>query len=41
MREKGIKINGFDGCEGRFVTHYGITRDDVDTAVDTLAQLIK
>ncbi len=41
MREKGIKINSFDGCEGRFVTHYGITRADVDTAADALAQLLE
>lgn len=40
MREKGIKINGCDGNEGRFVTHYGITREDVDTAVDALAEFM-
>ena len=41
MREKGIKINGFEGTEGRFVTHYGVSREDVDTAVAALAELVR
>lgn len=41
MREKGIKINGFEGNEGRFVTHYGIDRADVDRAVAALAEIVK
>ncbi len=40
MREKGIKINGFEGTEGRFVTHYGVSREDVDMAVAALAELV-
>ena len=41
MREKGIKINGFEGTEGRFVTHYGVSREDVDAAVAALAELVR
>ncbi|NLT16327.1 MAG: low-specificity L-threonine aldolase [Clostridiales bacterium] len=40
LREKGIKINGFEGTEGRFVTHYGLDRADIDFAVDALAGLV-
>jgi len=40
LREKGIKTNGFEGTEGRFVTHYGIDRADIDFAVDALAGLV-
>ncbi len=40
MREKGVKINGFEGTEGRFVTHYGVSREDVDIAVAVLAELV-
>ncbi len=41
MREKGVKINGFEGSEGRFVTHYGISQEDVDTAVTALTELVR
>lgn len=41
MKEKHIKINGFEGGKGRFVTHYGINKEDIDRAVETFAEILK
>lgn len=40
MLEKGVIIGGEELGEFRFVTHYGVTRSDVDRAVDAFAALI-
>lgn len=39
MRMKGIKINGFENGTGRFVTHHGVNRGDVDAVAEALAEL--
>lgn len=36
LYEKGIKINGGSGTTVRFVTHYGITRGDIETALESI-----
>ncbi len=38
MRMKGIKINGLDGGWGRFVTHHGVNREDLDVVTDALRE---
>jgi threonine aldolase len=38
LLERGVKINGFERGEARFVTHYGISRQDIDDAVQALAE---
>jgi len=40
MLEKGVLINGEELGHLRFVTHYGITREDVDQAIDAFADII-
>lgn len=40
MLEKGIRINGMEYGEFRFVTSNDVSRADVDYAVDTFAELI-
>lgn len=40
MLEKGIKINGMELGEFRFVTSNDVTREDIDYAVSTFADLI-
>lgn len=40
MLEKGVLINGEELGHLRFVTHYGITREDVDRAIDAFADII-
>jgi threonine aldolase len=39
MRMKGIKINGFENGTGRFVTHHGVNREDVDAVAEALAEM--
>jgi len=41
LLEKGIKVNGYRGEEIRFVTHHGITKDDIDKVVKTIKEIIK
>ncbi len=36
LLEKNIVINGLDNGIMRFVTHYYVTKDDIDTLIDTL-----
>ena len=40
MLERGVKINGFTGNEGRFLTHYGLSRADIDQALDIFCECI-
>jgi threonine aldolase len=40
MLKKGVLINGEELGHLRFVTHYGITREDVDRAIDAFADII-
>lgn len=37
---KGIKINSSESGLMRFVTHYGISRDDINTVVNTLKSML-
>jgi len=37
---RGIKINGEDGGEMRFVTNYWVTEDDVDFVVKSLKEVL-
>lgn len=39
MMDKSIRINGVDGGVGRFVTHHGISREDVGTVVEALREI--
>jgi threonine aldolase len=36
----GIKSNGMEDGEYRFVTHYGIEREDIDTVVEVMKQCV-
>jgi threonine aldolase len=40
MLERGVLINGEELGYLRFVTHYGIAREDVDRAIDAFADII-
>ncbi|WP_430886492.1 low-specificity L-threonine aldolase [Fusibacter sp. JL216-2] len=40
MQDKGIKINGTEDGEYRFVTHHGVTREDIDIVVKVLKDLL-
>ncbi|GAA0722007.1 low-specificity L-threonine aldolase [Clostridium malenominatum] len=40
MMEKGIKINGTENNEWRFVVHYWVSREDVDFIVATLKDIL-
>jgi len=40
MLEKGIKINGMELGEFRFVTSNDVSREDIDYTVSTFAALI-
>jgi threonine aldolase len=41
MRMRGIKINGFDNGIGRFVTHHGVNREDLDIVADVMAEITR
>lgn len=36
LQEAGIKSNGTEDGEYRFVTHYGVEREDLDTVIDVM-----
>ncbi len=38
--EKGIKVNGYRGEEIRFVTHHGITTEDIDFVVKSIKEIL-
>jgi threonine aldolase len=38
--EKNIKINGSEGGEYRFVSHIGVTKQDIDFVINTMKELI-
>ena len=40
MKEHGILIGGYEGGEFRFVTNHGVSRENVEYVVDTLAKLM-
>lgn len=40
MLEKGIKINGMELGEFRFVTNNGVSREDIDYVIETFGELI-
>jgi len=39
MMDKSIRINGVEGGFGRFVTHHGISREDVGMVVEALREI--
>ncbi|TYP56188.1 low-specificity L-threonine aldolase [Thermosediminibacter litoriperuensis] len=39
LLEKGIKINGGSGCLVRFVTHYGIDKNDIIKTVEAVKEI--
>lgn len=41
LLEKGIKVNGTEDGEYRFVTHWGVTQADIDTTVAAMKVLIE
>ena len=41
FNEKGIKINGEENGEMRFVTNYWVTKDNIDYVVQTMKELLK
>lgn len=41
MYEKGIKINGTEDGEYRFVTHHGVSRDDIDEMMHVFHDLVE
>jgi threonine aldolase len=41
LREFGIKANAFGEYKIRFVTHYGITKPDIEYVINVLAKIIK
>jgi threonine aldolase len=41
LYEKNIKVNGTDDGEYRFVTHVGITKDDIDYVTGCMKEIIK
>ena len=40
MLKKGIKVSGLDLGEMRWVTHHGVSREDLDYAVDCLKEFL-
>jgi threonine aldolase len=40
LYEKNIKINGLEGGEYRFVTHIGISKEDIDYVIACMKELI-
>ena len=40
LRQRGVLVNGMDGWV-RFVTHYGITAEDIELALDTVETTMK
>ena len=40
MYYRGIKISGMENGEYRFVTHVNVSREDVDTVINTVKELI-
>ena len=40
MYDRGIKISGMENGEYRFVTHVNVSREDVDTVINTVKELI-
>lgn len=40
LYEKNIKINGIEAGEYRFVTHIGISKQDIDFVINTMKELI-
>jgi threonine aldolase len=40
MRELGVLVNPEENGMMRFVTHFGVTRADVDAAIDAFAKVI-
>lgn len=41
LRQYGIKANAFGEYKVRFVTHYGIERDDIQHTIDVVSSLVK
>ena len=41
LNQKGIKINGEENGEMRFVTNYWVSKDDIDYVIKTMKDLIK
>jgi len=41
LNQKGIKINGEENGEMRFVTNYWISKDDIDHVINTMKDLFK
>jgi len=40
LKEKNILVNGDEYGTGRFVTHHGVTKDDIDFVIDTINYLV-
>lgn len=40
LYEKNIKINGIEGGEYRFVSHIGVTKEDIDYVISTMKPLL-
>lgn len=40
MYDRGIKISGMENGEYRFVTHVNVSREDVDTVINTVKELV-
>ena len=40
LYEKNIKINGVEGGEYRFVTHIGVSREDIDYVINCIKELM-
>lgn len=40
LLEKGIKVNGFRGDEIRFVTHQGITKENIDEVINIIKTIL-
>jgi len=40
LYEKNIKINGVEGGEYRFVTHIGVSREDLDYVINCMKELM-
>ena len=40
LLEKGIKVNGIEEGEYRFVTNYDVTKEDIDTLIEEMKRII-
>jgi len=41
LKGNGIKANEFGEYKVRMVTHYDVTREDIDYAIDVTARIVK